>query len=67
VVRKVAVVMNIICVARQSGDDCLSDKSEAWEREWYGDRMSDLGWKGPRYDPQAMSKSECVFVNFYRL
>jgi len=27
--------------------------------------MSDLGSKGPVFDPRAVSKIECIFVNIY--
>jgi len=27
--------------------------------------VSDLGLKGPGFDPQAVPKSECMFVNIY--
>jgi len=28
-------------------------------------RMSELGLKGPGFDPRAVPKSECMFVNIY--
>jgi len=28
-------------------------------------RVSDLGSKGPGFDPRAVPKSECMFVNIY--
>jgi len=32
-----------------------------WE-EWCGGRVSDLGSKGPGFDPRTVPKSECMFV-----
>jgi len=28
-------------------------------------RVSDLGSRGPGFDPRAVPKSECMFVNIY--
>jgi len=43
-----------------------SDTVTKYARErWSSGQSADLGSKGPGFDPRAVPKSECMFVNIY--